>query len=169
MALHGYLNSGNDSNASPPGAPVETVPGAAPGWIARLKARLAGRPALSGGRRSESHWLEAAHAYAGEALSTTLQGQPADAWVHRLKAAYEAGYYKTETAVGEQTHFPWQGKTCGDCPFWSKGACHVFGESRRAIGHTCTYFDEGNREQAETIMQERAVQTTHQWWEWLNK
>ena len=49
-----------------------------------------------------------------------------DTWVYRLKDAYDAGYYKTEPAVEAQTPFPWQNKTCKDCPFWANGVCHVF-------------------------------------------
>jgi hypothetical protein len=30
-----------------------------------------------------------------------------DAWILRLKEAYDAGYYKTEPAIGEQTLLPW--------------------------------------------------------------
>ena len=30
-----------------------------------------------------------------------------DTWILRLKAAYDAGYYKTEPAVDEQTLLPW--------------------------------------------------------------
>lgn len=38
-----------------------------------------------------------------------------DAWVYRLKAAYEAGYYQTEPAVRDQSPFPWHNKTCARC------------------------------------------------------
>lgn len=46
-------------------------------------------------------------------------GAHIDAWVYCLKKAYDAGYYRTEPAVDEQTPFPWQNKFCRDCPFWS--------------------------------------------------
>jgi len=31
-----------------------------------------------------------------------------DDWIKRLKAAYDAGYYKTEASEGKQVRFPWQ-------------------------------------------------------------
>jgi hypothetical protein len=65
-----------------------------------------------------------------------------EVWLQGLKAAYEAGYYKTESAVGEQTPFPWQGKRCQDCPFWAHNTCRVFGERRSGLAHTCRQFDE---------------------------
>ena len=57
-----------------------------------------------------------------------------EAWMARLKAAYDAGYYRTEAAEGEQTRFPWQDRTCGDCPFWSRNTCLVR-EARRGRRH----------------------------------
>lgn len=30
-----------------------------------------------------------------------------EAWIEHLQAAYQAGYYRTEAAVGEQTPLPW--------------------------------------------------------------
>ena len=92
-----------------------------------------------------------------------------DSWVYRLKAAYEAGYYQTEAAVGEQTAFPWQNKTCKDCPFWVNSVCQVFAEYRAAYAHTCIYFDASNRSAAQGIVRERQVQGFQRWWEWLNK
>src|SRR5947209_6480653 len=53
-------------------------------------------------------------------------------WVDRLKQAYFAGYYQTEAAEDRQSRFPWQNKTCKDCPFWSSGICQVFAEYRRS-------------------------------------
>jgi hypothetical protein len=88
-----------------------------------------------------------------------------DAWIYRLKAAYDAGYYRTEPAEGAQTLFPWQNKTCKDCPFWGNGICRVFEEYRGPQAHTCTYFDEPNREHARAILQKRELHALQRWWE----
>jgi hypothetical protein len=40
--------------------------------------------------------------------STPICDAPPEPWVLKVKAAYEAGYYKTEVAPGEQTPIPWQ-------------------------------------------------------------
>jgi hypothetical protein len=91
-----------------------------------------------------------------------------DAWVYRLKDAYQAGYYRTEPAEGTQTPFPWLNKSCRDCPFWINSICQVHAEYRGPLAHTCSYFDPWNREQAQTIMRERQWQGIRRWWEWLN-
>lgn len=62
-------------------------------------------------------------------------------WLVRLKRAYDAGYYRTEAAVGLQTRFPWQDKTCKDCPFWQKEICTLYRERRSALAHTCVQFN----------------------------
>jgi hypothetical protein len=91
-----------------------------------------------------------------------------DAWIDRLKAAYDAGYYRTEAARGEQTPFPWQNKSCKDCPFWANSICQVFSEYRSAMAHTCVYFDPWNRETAQHMIQERQEEGFRRWWEWFN-
>jgi hypothetical protein len=75
-----------------------------------------------------------------------------DAWVYRLKDAYDAGYYRTEAAPEAQTSFPWQNKTCGDCPFWSDGMCLVFAEDQGPWAHTCVFFDRWHRDSAGDIV-----------------
>ncbi len=92
-----------------------------------------------------------------------------DAWIARLKQVYDAGYYRTEAAVGEQTAFPWQNKTCKDCPFWASSVCQVHAEYRAAYAHTCIYFDAGNRAQAQTRIRERQADWIQRWREWLNE
>lgn len=91
-----------------------------------------------------------------------------DTWVSRLKAAYDAGYYRTEPAVGAQAAFPWQNKSCKDCPFWSNNICQVFSAYRAPLSHTCSYFDPWNREQAEGIIHRRQWQRLRRWWDWFN-
>jgi hypothetical protein len=76
-------------------------------------------------------------------------------WLERLKAAYEGGYYRTEAAVEEQTSFPWQNRTCGDCPFWMHNICLVEEAPRAANAHTCRYFDRPNREEARALIRKR--------------
>jgi hypothetical protein len=61
-------------------------------------------------------------------------------WLTRLKAAVDAGFYRTEAAEGEQTRFPWQGKRCVDCVFWSGGRCRMHEETRSGMAHTCRSF-----------------------------
>ncbi len=77
----------------------------------------------------------------------------AEPWLLRLKAAVAAGYYRTEADEGQQTRFPWQDRTCGDCPFWTRDRCLVR-EARRGAGDaTCRYFDAWNYAEAESIIQ----------------
>ncbi len=78
-----------------------------------------------------------------------------DAWLRRLKHAVDAGYYRTESAEGEQTAFPWQGHTCGDCPFWLHDVCTVYQIARPANAHTCRYFDRPHREQGRARLYRR--------------
>ncbi|MBV9279007.1 MAG: hypothetical protein JOZ41_02905 [Chloroflexi bacterium] len=92
-----------------------------------------------------------------------------DAWIHRLKDAYTAGYYQTEPAQDEQTPFPWRNKTCKDCPFWSSHVCQVLAEYRAPTAHTCSYFDPWNREAAQAMMRERQWLTMRAWWERFNQ
>jgi hypothetical protein len=91
-----------------------------------------------------------------------------DAWILRLKEAYDAGYYQTEPAEHAQTPFPWQGKTCKDCPFWTNSICQVFAEYRSAAAHTCVYFDPWNRKTAQSAIRERQEEGFRRWWDWFN-
>lgn len=91
-----------------------------------------------------------------------------EAWVTSLKTAYDAGYYRTESAVEAQLHFPWQNKSCQDCPFWANNTCRVHDEYRSSDTHTCSYFDPWNRTHALAIIQERQWQGFRRWWEWFN-
>lgn len=86
-------------------------------------------------------------------------------WVERLKAGYDAGYYRTEAASGEQVHFPWQNRSCKDCPFWLNGVCRVHAERRSGMAHTCSYFDEGNRLEGKQLIESRLQQVQRVWWE----
>jgi hypothetical protein len=95
-------------------------------------------------------------------------GTTMDAWVTRLQAGYEAGYYRTEIAAREQTTFPWQNKTCKHCPFWSNSICQVYAEYRSSSSHTCHHFDPWNRATAQALIQERQWQGFRRWWEWFN-
>ena len=65
----------------------------------------------------------------------------ADDWLVNLNAAFHAGYYRTETAEGEQEPFPWQNKICRDCPFWINDICQVDLSTCDGYGDTCAYFD----------------------------
>jgi len=82
-----------------------------------------------------------------------------ESWMLRLKAAYEAGYYRTEAAEGEQTRFPWQDRTCGDCPFWAHNICLVRATRRGAGDATCRYFDPCNHAEAASIIQYNRIPT----------
>jgi len=94
--------------------------------------------------------------------------QVIEPWMKKLKAAYRAGYYRTESDIRQQSSFPWQNKTCKDCPFWSNSICQVFAEYRSSTTHTCAYFDPWNRSTAQNIIQERQWQGFRRWWEWFN-
>lgn len=78
-----------------------------------------------------------------------------DAWLVRLRAGVDAGYYRTESALAEQEQFPWQGKSCRDCPFWANNLCLVRMAPRAPSAHTCIYFDEPNRGAAQAIIGRR--------------
>ncbi|MGH2442360.1 MAG: hypothetical protein ACRDFX_04260 [Chloroflexota bacterium] len=88
-----------------------------------------------------------------------------EAWVLKLKDAYQAGYYKTEVDSAQQTPFPWQNKSCKDCPFWLHGVCRVYGQQRPALSHTCSYFDAGNRAEGQRIIDNRVREVRRAWWE----
>ncbi len=91
-----------------------------------------------------------------------------DAWIIRLKAAVDSGYYRAEEAREEQVSFPWQNKTCRDCPFWANSICQVFADYRGSMTHTCGYFDPWNHAAAERRIQTRQWQGFRRWWEWYN-
>ena len=76
-------------------------------------------------------------------------------WLVRLKAAYEAGYYRTETAEDAQTPIPWRQHTCGDCPFWMHDICLVHETPRPANAHTCRFFDRAHRDEARAAIRRR--------------
>jgi hypothetical protein len=82
----------------------------------------------------------------------------------KLKAAYDAGYYQTEADVGAQTSFPWQGRTCADCPFWLNGVCRVYAVARDGKADTCPYFDPANHAEANHIITERMNEARRSWW-----
>jgi hypothetical protein len=88
-------------------------------------------------------------------------------WILKLKAAYEAGYYKTEAAPDEQTGFPWQNKTCQDCAFWSNNRCWVHSESHSPAADICTCFDPGNQSGAQRMSGDHSSHGFRRWWEWL--
>lgn len=86
-----------------------------------------------------------------------------ESWMLRLQLAVEAGYYRTESAEGEQTPFPWQNKTCGDCPFWLNGVCRVQAVQRDAGMHTCSYFDSWNHHAAQRLIENRMKAVRKMW------
>jgi|SRR5947209_4211082 len=90
-------------------------------------------------------------------------------WLLRLKTAYEAGYYRTEASLSEQTPFPWQNKTCSHCPFWTRGTCMVHREYRHAAAHTCTYFDPARHDAARRMIAQDNARAFDQWWEEFNR
>ena len=91
-------------------------------------------------------------------------------WMLGLKKAYEAGYYKTEPATDEQERFPWQDKSCRDCPFWLDTEwCEVFAREQRPTVHTCSYFDAHGHEAARNIIDEGRRQSRRRYWEWISR
>ena len=95
-------------------------------------------------------------------LMPSAEPDAPEAWLLRLRSAHEGGFYRTEAAVGEQVSFPWQGKSCKDCPFWTNDVCRVFAERRSAMAHTCCYFDEANRSGALELLAAHAGQAQHE-------
>jgi|SRR5947209_100380 len=99
-----------------------------------------------------------------------MQPQEApETWMVDLKRAVQAGYYRTEVARGGQTRFPWQDKTCRDCPFWRESICRVHAESRSGSAHTCVYFDAPNHGAAAGLMESRSTAVQKLWWGRLQK
>jgi hypothetical protein len=90
-------------------------------------------------------------------------------WISRLKVAYDAGYYRTEVDQEWQTGFPWQHKTCKDCPFWLNSVCRVHAVPRPPDADTCSYFDLPNHRAAQHIIDERMQKAWRQWWEWRGR
>jgi hypothetical protein len=93
-----------------------------------------------------------------------MEQQLPETWMVGLKQAFEAGYYRTESATGSQTRFPWQGKSCRDCPFWQQGVCRVHAEQRSGSAHTCIYFDAPNHTAACELMESRMTAAQKMWW-----
>ena len=93
-----------------------------------------------------------------------MQPEMPQAWLIELKQAVDAGYYRTEAAVEDQTRFPWQGKSCRDCPFWRESICRVHAEARSGRAHTCTFFDAPNRRAAVELMESRNTAVQKLWW-----
>ncbi|MGH2441723.1 MAG: hypothetical protein ACRDFX_00985 [Chloroflexota bacterium] len=91
-----------------------------------------------------------------------------DEWIIKLRSAVEAGYYRTEVAAGEQTRFPWQGKTCGDCPFWHQRVCAIYETDRSPESHTCAYFDDANRAAGTDLLARRRRVAFRRWWDGFN-
>ena len=90
-------------------------------------------------------------------------------WVIRLKAGFEAGYYRTEAAVEAQMAFPWQNKRCRDCPFWLNNVCRVDAAPRSPDAHTCLYFDAENHASARRIIDQRMNRVRRAWWDQLGR
>jgi hypothetical protein len=86
-----------------------------------------------------------------------MQSQKLETWLVDLKRAVDAGYYRTESSVAQQTRFPWQGMTCRNCPFWRESVCQVHAETRSGSAHTCVYFDAPNRSAALELMRSRTA------------
>jgi hypothetical protein len=103
-----------------------------------------------------------------ETVAINTSAPPDSDWLVRLKAGYDAGYYRTESSLGQQESFPWQNKRCSDCPYWSSSICRVHAEYRARDAHTCSYFDAANREAANALIHERQWQGYRRWWDWFN-
>lgn len=85
-------------------------------------------------------------------------------WEQRLKTAYDAGYYRTEAALGQQSPFPWQNKTCRDCPFWLNNICRVMAAQRDPDTHTCSYYDAVNHAAGQAVIDARMRAVRRMWW-----
>jgi hypothetical protein len=85
-------------------------------------------------------------------------------WAVKLKEAYEAGYYRTESANGDQILFPWQDRTCKDCPFWLNKVCRVHAVQRDGDDHTCSYFDASHHVEARRVIDARLHAVRPIWW-----
>jgi hypothetical protein len=85
---------------------------------------------------------EAASANGG-AASSVLDAVQYD-WLLHLKAACDAGYYKTEADTDSQIGLARQDKTCQDCFFWAADFCRFSSLPRRSSADTCLYFHMSN-------------------------
>ena len=87
-------------------------------------------------------------------------------WMRRLKDACEAGYYRTESALEEQTPIPWRRATCSDCFAWTDGFCEVYAIWSAASHDTCVYFP-GSIQRTEHRQEHEAQSQEHRWWKRL--
>jgi hypothetical protein len=81
--------------------------------------------------------------------------------LQKLKAAYDAGIYKTESAEGEQTPLPWTAKPRRDRSSWP--------ESIRQAGYrnpAGAYSDLEGRKSGQDLVPE--LVGFHRWWAWFN-
>jgi len=101
--------------------------------------------------------------------TSTAAPDVAGEWLLKLKAGYDAGYYKTEAALGLQVPFPWQNKSCRDCPFWLNNVCRVDAVQRSGDAGTCMYFDPCNHAMAKQIIAERERRIRRAWWDQLGR
>jgi hypothetical protein len=90
-------------------------------------------------------------------------------WMLALKAGVGTGYYLTEVAEGEQTHFPWQNRHCGECPFWLNHVRRLHAEKRSAESHTYRFFNPAHHHEGQELIEGRIREARRLWLQpWSN-
>jgi hypothetical protein len=94
-----------------------------------------------------------------------IKNPKVETWMVSLKAAYDAGYYRTEAAVGEQVPLPWQVTARTESVGWSarrrspmhgeRGSCPRCAEHRT------------NLQVAGELPAGRGWHALRRWWNWL--
>jgi len=101
----------------------------------------------------------------GSARDTGQHLQP-PVWMQRLKAAYDAGHYRTESAAVEQVPVPPLLGTCDGCPFWNIADCRRYAEYRGRRSAPCTSIS-SSTDSVPAVEQTQGEQKLPWWRRWF--
>jgi hypothetical protein len=101
--------------------------------------------------------------------STTCaqQVEQTPSWMQRLKTAFDAGYYRTESSVSEQIPITLLLSMSDDCPHCG----HQYSDIRRLIANSCLDVPSTNGTSHLTPEQQDELQKGNSpWWKrWFNR
>ncbi|HLJ68276.1 MAG TPA: hypothetical protein VKX16_13035 [Chloroflexota bacterium] len=66
-------------------------------------------------------------------------------WLLGLKAAYDAGYYRSDVDPQAEKVAPWRLTVCQKCAFWHTGFCCIHLEIRRPGANACSLFHQSRQ------------------------
>jgi hypothetical protein len=92
-----------------------------------------------------------------------------DEWLRKLKAAFDAGYYRTEADEGGQESFPWEGRVCQDCPFSMGDVCQVSLERCEPHGVPCAFSDPEGQAMGKALIEDRLQMAWRSYWKWQRR